>query len=99
MQLCFNRPHVKGLNYNGTALLPIHHQFHIKVELGSVKLARMRTLAGPVTIHNFFCHLLSATGAIVNVYNRYYTEILCECEDREELLERLKDPLSNNKQG
>ena len=40
---------------------------HIKVELGSVKLAHMRILAGPVSIHNFFFHLLSATGAIVNV--------------------------------
>ena len=72
---------------------------HIKVELGSVKLARMRTLAGPVSIHICFCHLLSATGAIVNVNVYNITEILCEREDREELLERLKDPLSNNKQG
>ena len=56
----------------------------------------MRTLAGPVSIHICFCHLLSATGAIVNVNVYNITEILCEREDREELLERLKDPLSNN---
>ena len=54
---------------------------HIKVELGSVKLARMRTLAGPVSIHNFFCHLLSATGAIVNVDNiilKYFVNVKIE---------------------
>ena len=54
---------------------------HIKVELGSVKLARMRTLAGPVSIHICFCHLLSATGAIVNVYNiilKYYVNVKIE---------------------
>ena len=54
---------------------------HIEVELDSVKLARMRTLAGPVSIHICFCHLLSATGAIVNVDNiilKYYVNVKIE---------------------
>ena len=56
-------------------------QVHIKVELGSVKLARMRTLAGPVSIHICFSHLLSTTGAIVNVFSiilKYYVNVKIE---------------------